>query len=89
MGFSKFFLSVVLFLCFDKYVLCLSIVLRLFIRFYYSVNFVYFLCSLCIIINGSSVIIMKKFQLIFVYVSTKGLFIYDRCIVVFDCYHIY
>ena len=39
-----------------------------FIRFNYSVNFVYFLCSSCIIINGSSVIIMEKFQLIFLYV---------------------
>ena len=30
MGLSKFFHSVVLFVCFDKYVLCLSIVLPLF-----------------------------------------------------------
>ena len=68
MGLSKFFLSVVLFVCFDKYALCLSIFLRLFIGFNYSVNFAYFLCSSGITISGASVKSMKKFQLVFVYV---------------------
>ena len=43
-----------------------------FVRFDYSIDFVYFLLKLCIVNNGSSVIIMKKFQLIFVYIEPKG-----------------
>ena len=66
MELSKFFLLVVLFVYFDKHGLCLSIVFRLFIGFNYLVNSVYFLCSLCSI-NGSNIVIVKEFQLIFIY----------------------
>ena len=66
MELSTFFLLLVFFVYFDKYVLCLSIVFQLFIGFNYRVNFVYFLCNLCFI-NGSSIVVMEKFQLIFIY----------------------
>ena len=43
MDLSKCFLLVVFFECFDKYDLYLSTVFHLFMRFSYSVDFVYFM----------------------------------------------
>ena len=62
MELSQFFVLVVLFVYSDKYGLCFIF----FIGFNYRVNFVDFLCSLCII-NGSNIVIVEEFQLIFIY----------------------
>ena len=58
--------------CFFLYILinmfCVgALCFDFFIGFNYRVNSVYFLCSLCII-NGSNILIVKEFLLIFIYI---------------------